>query len=102
MSEVTFVSNDGESMTVSAREGGSLVDLCDDVGAPVPFGCRGATCGTCRVVVLEGAEELSAPQQDEKELLAIFASPPSHRLACQAVMRAGGGRLVLRPVRDDE
>jgi ferredoxin len=102
MPEVIFVPNAGDSLVALAPEGGSLGDLCDEVDAPVPFSCRSATCGTCRVVVLEGEEQLLPASDDELSLLALFGSPAAHRLACQAVMLPGTGRLVLRPVTDEE
>jgi ferredoxin len=102
MPEVIFIPVEGDRLVVLAPEGGSLGDLCDEVDAPVPFSCRGATCGTCRVVVLEGEALLLPPNEDEVSLLALFGSPPGHRLACQAVMHPGGGRLVVRPVMDSE
>jgi ferredoxin len=102
MPEVVFAVIGEEPRVVSAPEGGSLGDLCDEVDAPVPFGCRGATCGMCRVVVTEGALHLLPAQEDEESLLALFGSPPSHRLACQVFIRPGSGRVVLRPVTDEE
>ena len=106
MPEVIFTPVGGKRLCVQAPEGGSLADLCDDVEAPVTFACRGATCGACRVWVLEGALLLVPPEDDERERLEAFesagqAAPPSggHRLACQATMHARSGRLVLRPAR---
>jgi ferredoxin len=88
---------------VDAPEGGPLGDLCDDVGAPIPFSCRSANCGTCRVVVLAGEAEHTPPDDEELDVLDVFDSPPPRfRLACCAKLRAGGGTLHLRPVRDDE
>ena len=121
MPQVVFMSTGaGPSvppLAAEAPEGGSLGDLCDDVSAPIPFSCRSATCGTCRIVVLEGGELLLPPEADELSVLAIFASavanpgasagapfasPALQRLACQAKMRPGPGRVLLRPVADDE
>ena len=100
MPQVVFASRDGEPLSVDAPDGGSLADLCDDADAPVAVSCLGATCGTCRVEILEGAELLLPPESDEHELLAVFARPSApevtHRMACQAMMRASLGRIVLR------
>ena len=74
------------------------MDLCDEHFAPVPFSCRSATCGTCHVDVLEGAELLEPPNDMEAELLGILRGPPKSRLACQAVVRATSGILKVRPV----
>ena len=61
MPTVTFESSDGAiKKTVAAPDGGSLADLCDDHEAPIPFSCRSASCATCHIEVLEGAEALVA------------------------------------------
>lgn len=77
-----------------------LVDVCDETHAPVPFSCRSASCGTCRVEVLAGGELLEHARQDELDVLDIFAAPPTHRLACQVVVRPGPGLVRLRIVID--
>jgi 2Fe-2S ferredoxin len=79
-------------------DGGRLVDVCDERCAPVPFSCRGATCGTCRIDVLEGAELLADPSEEELDVLAVFGdAPEKRRLACQAIVLPGGGRIRVRP-----
>lgn len=99
MPVVVFESPEGlPAVEVDAPEGGRLVDLCDEGGAAVPFSCRSASCGTCRIDLLEGAELLEPPDDDELELLELFGDDPSRcRLACQARLRAGAGRLRVRP-----
>jgi ferredoxin len=91
-------SHAGRAKTVDAPEGGALVDICDEAYAPVPFSCRSATCGTCHVVILEGADLLEPPGDDERELLAVLRGPPGSRLACQAGVRAAAGTLRLKPM----
>ncbi|MBN2193434.1 MAG: (2Fe-2S)-binding protein [Polyangiaceae bacterium] len=81
---------------VEAPAGGQLVDICDALQAPVPFSCRAASCGTCVVRVLEGAEHLVRPNDDEAVLLALMGQSESCRLACQAEVRAGPGRVHLQ------
>ena len=51
----------GKPVIVVVPEGGALVDTCDDNNAPVPFSCKSASCGTCRIEILEGADELLPP-----------------------------------------
>jgi ferredoxin len=77
-----------------------LVDVCDEARAPVPFSCRSASCGTCRVEVIAGGDLLEHARQDEIDVLEIFAAPPTHRLACQVVIRPGPGSVRLRMVID--
>jgi 2Fe-2S ferredoxin len=89
------------ALEVSVPEGGSLADVCDAHTADVPFSCRGASCGTCRVDVLEGAELLEAPKDEELDVLDIFGDDATkRRLACQSHMRAGGGTVRVRAVND--
>lgn len=88
----------GRAKTVEAPEGGSLVDLCDEHYAPIPFSCRSATCGTCHVIIVEGAELFEPPNDEEAELLRILRGPATSRLACQAVLKADSGVVRLRSV----
>ncbi len=91
----------GPTLEVAAPEGGALIDLCDERSAPVPFSCRSASCGTCRVDVLEGAELLDPPADDELDVLDIFGDDPKKtRLACQAKVKSGPGILRIRPAAD--
>jgi 2Fe-2S ferredoxin len=91
----------GEDSVAEVPEGGALVDVCDRTSAPVPFSCRSATCGTCRIEVLEGADLFEAPEPDEAELLEILGDPSQFRLACQAKLRQVSGIVRLR-INDDE
>ncbi len=83
---------------VDAPGGGRLVDLCDERGASVPFSCRSASCGTCRIDVLEGADLLEPPRDDELDVLDIFGDDPARtRLCCQARALPGAGTIRVRP-----
>ena len=103
MSKVFFRTNDGEEVSADAPEGGSLADLCDRVDAPIPFSCRSANCGTCRIEVIDGPNELLPPKDEELDVLDIFAiEPPKYRLACQSQMRPGEGILRIRSIYEDD
>jgi ferredoxin len=96
---VVFEANSiGREKRVEVEHETPLVDIADEVLAPIPFSCRSATCATCQVEVTEGADLLRPPEADERELLALLGSPPAVRLACQAVVRCGGGVLRIKPV----
>jgi ferredoxin len=88
----------GREKTVEAPSGGELLDICDDHLAPVPFSCRSASCATCQIEILEGADLLEPPDPTEQELLEILGGPANNRLACQARVRAGVGVVRLKPV----
>ena len=100
MPRIVFESCNLPPLQVDCPDGGRLLDICDEVTAPIPFSCRSATCGTCRVDVLEGAEVLDPPGPEECETLATLGDDGSRRrLACKAHVRATNGRLHLKPVR---
>lgn len=83
--------------TAEVPEGGDLLDICDQVLAPVAFSCRSASCGTCHILVLSGAEHLDEPREDEEDLLDLLDGPENSRLACQAKVKPGPGLVRLRP-----
>ena len=82
---------------VDEPEGGSLLDICDKYLAPIPFSCRSASCATCHIEILEGAELIEVPESEEQDLLDIVAESDADRLACQARVKAGPGLIRLRP-----
>lgn len=85
-----------------APEGGDLLHICDQVLAPIAFSCRSASCGTCHIEVVEGAELLEAPSEEEEDLLDLIDGGPNSRLACQAQIKAGAGLIRIRPVLDSK
>lgn len=73
---------------------GEEVDIQDDspIAAPceeagVPFACTEGVCGTCVIEVVEGAENLSKPTQEEEDFLGSGAC--KERLACQCKIKQG-------------
>ena len=88
----------GRAKVVERPEGGDLLEICDEVLAPVPFSCRSATCATCEVKVLEGMEWLEPPNDEEADLLEILGGRPERRIACQVQVRSGHGVVRLRAV----
>jgi len=103
MPRIVFIGLEGESKELDVPKGGALVDLCDELNAPIPFSCRSASCGTCRLVVLEGANLLAEAEDEELQVLDAFGQgPPDRRLACQAKLLAGPGVVRVRAARDDE
>ncbi len=103
MIRVEFLANDlGPSTGANASPGDALVDVCDACRAPISFSCRSASCGTCRVEVLEGASLLEPPTRDEAEVLDVFDAPSSQRLACSARLANGEGLVRLRWAGGDE
>lgn len=71
---------------VDAEPGEAIMDITDaNPAADVPYSCRAATCGTCRVEVLQGVEALSTADEFELDVLDIFGDTADKvRLCCQA------------------
>jgi ferredoxin len=95
---VFFEGVKGRTKSVEAPGGGELLDICDEHLAPVPFSCRSASCATCQIEIVEGADLLEPADAVEQELLDVLGGPTSHRLACQTRVRAGVGLVRLKPV----
>jgi ferredoxin len=76
-------------------------ERCTPDEGPIPVQCRSASCGTCWVGVLGGAEKLSAVAPRERKLMPLLGyvetdeSHPLIRLSCQA--RAEGAVSVVIP-----
>ncbi len=89
--------NEGR-LKVSANE--TLLDASLKAGIDHNHACGSqAKCSTCRVLVREGAENLSPLTPEESDLALRQKFPPEIRLACQAKV-TGGPIRVHRLVRD--
>ncbi len=76
-------------------------ERCTVDEGPIPVQCRSASCGTCWVGVLGGAEGLSETDRRERKMMPLFGyietddPRPLIRLSCQA--RAEGSVSVVIP-----
>lgn len=86
---------------VEADEGTSVLQAARRSGAPIGSTCGGAcACSGCHVYIEEGAELLSAMDDDEESILStVFGSDERSRLACQAYV-VGSGVIAVRPSPD--
>ena len=97
MPKIEFLGNSiGPTKVVDVESGGELVDICDHSFAPIPFSCRSASCGTCHIEILAGADLLAPPEEQEEELLDILGGEGTARLACQARVKPGPGLIRIR------
>lgn len=70
---------------IEVQSGVVLMDALLDAGVPVASSCAGeAVCGKCLLVVVEGAENLSPPTDDEKFLRESQTITKPGRISCQA------------------
>ena len=67
---------------------GSLLDVALNHGVQIEHACGGVgVCGTCHVIVEDGAENLSPPSDEELDTVdAAPGATPRSRLACRAVV----------------
>ncbi|WGL59370.1 2Fe-2S iron-sulfur cluster-binding protein [Pigmentibacter sp. JX0631] len=72
-----------EDMEVEAPQGTSFQEIVDSCGADVTFGCRTGTCGTCRIKIEKGIENISAMEREEKDFLESISANKDERLGCQ-------------------
>ncbi len=104
--DATFTAIHGQEIASAAqtdqREYRSRDARCTPGEGPIPVECRAASCGTCWVGVLGGAEKLSpVAARDEGRRMKVFGyldsaeEQPIIRLACQA--RAFGAVSIVIP-----
>lgn len=87
-----------DQITIEVEERQTILNAALAAGIPHTHVCGGAArCSTCRVVVLDGAENVDPPNEKERALAARLRLPSTVRVACQATVRgpARVRRLVL-------
>jgi ferredoxin len=104
--DATFTAINGQELATAARtdrrDFKARDARCTPGEGPIPVECRAASCGTCWVGVIAGAEKLSpVVDRDERQRMRVFgyldsAEPkPIIRLACQA--KAEGAISIVIP-----
>jgi len=83
------------AVTLHLGKGEVLLDRLIENGVAIAHDCGGTlACASCRVVVRQGAENLSGASEDELDMLErAGAAGAGARLACQA--RGSGAELVV-------
>jgi adenylate cyclase len=88
-----------ERVEVDVQEGETLLHAAKAAGIPHVNVCGGlGRCSTCRVIVLDGLQNCSAPGKDEQEISKMLNLPPNVRLTCQTTIT--GPVKVRRLVED--
>ena len=86
---------EGSDSVIDAHEGESLLTTLQAHDVPIATSCGGvATCGTCRIVVMSGAENLTPIRPQELVHLGNVAKITGQRLACQSRV-CGTGTIVI-------
>jgi adenylate cyclase len=90
----------GDSSIPISREQ-TILEASLEAGVPHFHACGGkGKCSTCRILVREGGENLSAFTQKEVDIHKHIPFPPNVRLACQTYVR-GENVQVHRMIRDE-
>jgi adenylate cyclase len=90
-----------DELRIDAAKRQTLLNAALAGGVPHMHVCGGlARCSTCRVIVIEGHENIDPPNAREQALAARLNLPRGVRIACQATVH--GPVRVRRLVLDDE
>ncbi len=81
MAKLIFKESDKE---LEVEDGSPIKGVCEETG--VLFGCEDGYCGTCRLQIGEGSENLMPKNNNEHDLT---GNDPKKRLACQCKIKSG-------------
>lgn len=82
--EVTFVTNNGKSVT--APVGSNLLRISLREQGGIPFKCGGGVCGTCKCLIEKGLENTDAIKPKERKHLTEEQFAAGYRMACQTFL----------------
>lgn len=78
-----------DNKEIKIKDGEPITKACEELG--VPFGCYTGTCGSCKIGIEEGADNLSELTDEENAL----GMDKNTRLACQCNIKGGEVRIKL-------
>ena len=84
--QLSFCRRDGTLIAEGlVQTGTTLLEVAEVLGVDLDHFCGGqCSCGTCRIEVTNGPENLSKPSPKETLVLGPIAASRGDRLACQA------------------
>lgn len=103
--KVKWTNKLGQSSELQVKSGkdAAILDLCEDEGVNLPYGCRSGSCGSCRVQIVAGAELLTECSYLEQDTLERHHDTDDIRLACRACLKAQASQpaqaLVMIPAK---
>ncbi|KAG0057381.1 hypothetical protein BGZ83_010840 [Gryganskiella cystojenkinii] len=87
--KVNFITREGETVTVEANEGESLLDVARANDLDVEGACEASlACSTCHLILDEASfDKLEEPSDEENDMLDLaFGLSDTSRLGCQVLM----------------
>ncbi len=88
----------GSSDAIQARPGQTLLEAMEGAGIKMNAGCRSGLCGADPVLIVEGADNLSPPSEEEVATLKRLGLEGRARLACSCQVR---GKVIFDRNVDD-
>ncbi|HTF90492.1 MAG TPA: 2Fe-2S iron-sulfur cluster-binding protein [Planctomycetota bacterium] len=83
MPKITLAAN---NKTYEVPAGTKFLDFAQDNRVPHDFGCTVGSCGTCRLVLEVGADQVNPISDEERETLEMCTDVPGARLGCQLIV----------------
>ena len=92
MAKLIRIDDESEEIKeIKDNDNSDLIDKAEELG--VAFGCQDGRCGSCRVEVVEGMENLSERTQNEIDV-GIGEDEP-FRLMCQCRIKNGVVKIIV-------
>ncbi|MEM3074634.1 MAG: 2Fe-2S iron-sulfur cluster-binding protein [Candidatus Pacearchaeota archaeon] len=89
---IEFESKEINEKEVKENNNQDLIDKAEELG--VPFGCTDGRCGSCRVEIIEGMENLSERTKNEIDM--GFDESDNFRLICQCTIKNKNGIVKIK------
>lgn len=99
----------GPEQVFEVEENRTIFDVAEDNKVELPHGCLAGSCGSCRIFILEGAENISPPSVIEENTIkniaadyksqniaSPFGDEKKIRLSCRAKIN-GQGNIKISP-----
>lgn len=90
---LVIVGPKGDEQSVTTWAGTTILGASGQLRHPIASGCSDNSCGTCRVEILEGAENLSEPTARESGTLQASNHPAGYRLSCRTEILKGSVKV---------
>jgi ferredoxin len=90
---LTVVGPDGAEQSCQTDVGNSVVSASNRMKRPIATGCSDSTCGTCRIEVLEGADNVVEQSARERATLKDNGYPATLRLGCRTELVKGSVKV---------
>jgi len=84
-----LVDGDGNEQTYDGGAGDTPLFISGNMKKPIGSGCNDSSCATCRIEVLEGAENLAPQDERERETLKENGHSEDLRLGCRTEILKG-------------